>query len=570
MTTAQQGPAPAQGGDPAAGALAQAEARHRRGVAANAAGHPHTAAEHFRAGLRLLGPAPGAPPAAAQAARLLISLAHAEAEQGRVERGLEVLDRADPLVAPKDRSLLLSQRALLQWRAGRYRLALPLFDQAVELLSARAEPVELIRALLNRGGLLMAVMRLDAARADLARCERLAREQGAELQVAKAVNGLGYCALLAGNIPVALDLLSRAEAGYREHGPGNVPIAQVDRARALMAAGLAHDAVPELESAVAAFHAQRLAQDRADAELTLAQALAGSGRPARAAQQARQAERHFRARGNDTGATLARLTAARADFERWFAPGPGAETDGDRADGADGADGAQADASAGPYDRSAGAPTQPAPSPARLAAQAERLAGRLEQLGLPRDAALARLLSARALLRADAPPEQIGRRIREAAPRGLGLPLETRLTVRLALAELAAARGERAGAYTQLRRGLALLAAHRAALGSVDLQTGVAALGRELTATGLRLALTGGSPRVIFAWSERSRAQALRIRPVRPPDDPHAAAAAARLRQLDHDLRAGEAQGRVDPDVRRQHAALRRKLREDAWTAAKS
>jgi hypothetical protein len=46
-------------------------------------------------------------------ARLLMSLAHVEAEQGRTEYGLRLLDQAGPMTAPGDRGVLLSQRGLL-------------------------------------------------------------------------------------------------------------------------------------------------------------------------------------------------------------------------------------------------------------------------------------------------------------------------------------------------------------------------------------------------------------------------------------------------------------------------
>ena len=45
----------------------------------------------------------------------------------------------------------------------------------------------------------------------------------------------------------------------------------------------------------------------------------------------------------------------------------------------------------------------------------------------------------------------------------------------------------------ELRDGLALLRARRGRLGSVDLQTGAAALGADLAAAGLRQALDRGS-----------------------------------------------------------------------------
>ncbi len=520
--------------------------RHCRGLAAGAAGRPAAAAEHFRAGLRLLEPAPPAG-SAALTARLLTSLAHAEAELGRVERGLELLDRAESLADAQDhRAIVVSQRGLLLWRAGRYQAALPCFDEAIPLLADHPDRLVLARVLLNRGGLHLGTARVAAARADLARSESIARLAGDEMLAAKAIHNLGYCDLLLGNIPAALNAFSRVEATCRERAPGNVPVVQIDRARALLTAGLADEAAAELESAIAAFRDQRLSQDRAEAELALAQALAAAGKPAQAAARARQAQRHFLARGNETWAALAELTRARADFVALTAARTAAVV------------------SAGTDEterRSQSALT-------RLGARTSRLADRLRDLGLPFDAALARLLAARALIHARKSADRIAPLLSAANARGSAMPLELRLLAHLTRAEHAAARGNRAAAFAELRNGLTRLDEHRRSLGSLDLQTGTAALGRELTRTGLRLALDRGSARSIFTWSERSRAQAFRIRPVRPPDDPVTAVAIAEYRHLDELLRTSALRGKSDSEARQRHSALQRQLRERSWAAS--
>ncbi|HEU5353001.1 MAG TPA: CHAT domain-containing protein [Actinocrinis sp.] len=521
--------------------------RHRRGVAAGAAGRPAAAAEHFRTGLRLLEPAP---PSGSEAltARLLTSLAHAEAELGRVERGLKLLDRAESLANAQQRAIVISQRGLLLWRAGRYEAALRCFDEAIPLLADHPDRLVLARVLLNRSGLHLGTARVAAARVDLERCERIARFAGDEMLADKAVHNLGYCDLLLGNIPAALDAFGRVEAIFREHAPGNVPVVQIDRARALLSAGLADDAAAELESAIAAFRDQRLSQDRAEAELASAQALAAADKPVQAAARARQAQRHFLARGNETWAALAELTRARADFAALTAPG---------------AAGPASAASDKAAHRSRSALT-------RLATRTSRLAERLRELGLPNDAALARLLAARALIQARKPDDGIAPLLDASRSRGSAVPLELRLFAHLTRAERAAAQGNRTAALTELRNGLSRLDEHRRSLGSLDLQTGTAALGRELTRTGLRLALDRGSARSIFDWSERSRAQAFRIRPVQPPDDPVTAAAIAEYRHLDALLRTSALRGKTDPQARQRHAALQRELRERSWTASAS
>jgi hypothetical protein len=110
--------------------------------------------------------------------------------------------------------------------------------------------------------------------------------------------------------------------------------------------------------------------------------------------------------------------------------------------------------------------------------------------------------------------------------------------------------------------------ARRGRLGSIDLQTGAAALGADLAAAGLRLALDRGSAPLVFAWLERSRAQAFRVRPVRPPADPQAAAALAELRQLSYLIRTAELAGQRDPAAAGRRAELQRDIRERSWQAS--
>lgn len=135
----------------------------------------------------------------------------------------------------------------------------------------------------------------------------------------------------------------------------------------------------------------------------------------------------------------------------------------------------------------------------------------------------------------------------------------------LAEAELAGAQGHRGQALRKVRSGLALIDSHRGTLGSLDLLTGVAALGADLAAHGLRAALAGSSPRQVFAWSERCRAQAFRFRPTRAPEDEQTAEALAELRQLAQQMHADEAAGHRRPALRRRCLELEQVIRERGW-----
>jgi tetratricopeptide (TPR) repeat protein len=540
----------------------QARAAHARGLRAGNAGRPAVGSRHLRAGLEQLGwvddeatrgleqlgraadeATPGrgqAAPAAAEAtpglerlpeahhplaARLLMTLAAFEAEQGRTQYGLHLLDQAEDLACPGDLGVLLSQRGLLLMRGWRGDDALAALDGAVAILDGDAAQVSVLgNALLNRSFLHLTAGHVRRARADLAWCQRVAAGAGLDFLAAKAGHNQGYCELLAGDIPAALQLFNVAASIYRLNAPGNLPVLAMDKARALLAAGLADEAASELDSAISSFRRQRLDQDHAEAELARSQAALAAGEFTAAGRWAAAAQRRFRRRGNEACACLAELTRLRA-----------------RSGGADG-------------------------RPRRIAAEALVLAGRLRGCGLRGDADLAELIAARALIAAGqgSAAEQ---RIEKVRSRGQAATLDVTLMRRLARAELAELAGQPGAALTQLRAGLALVHARRGRLGSLDLQTATAALGAELAAEGLRLALRRGAAQLVFAWLERSRAQAFRLTPVQPPADPQAAATLAELRQLSLLIRTAELNGHRDPAAIARRAELQRGIRERTWQA---
>jgi hypothetical protein len=524
---------------PTADALARSEGRGRqareRALQEANAGRPAAAVRHALAGLEQLGwtGGPDQQDGARQvaeahlplAARLLGIAGQQEAELGRTGYGLRLLDRAESLAPADDRGVLLLQRGMIYLRTGREQDAVRVLGEAVEQLAGRRdETANLARALLNRSFACLTLVRVSQARADLDWCRRVADEAGHDLIAAKARHNLGYCDLLAGDIPAALQLFDAAAAAYRLSAPGFLLVLAIDKASALLAAGLASDAARELDDAMAESRRQRLGQNLAAAQLARAQAALAAGELAAARRWAAAAGRRFRQRGNLTWAGVAELTRLHA---RSLGPGPRAAT----------------------------------------AAEARGLATRLRDRGLVHDADLAELLAARALVAAGH-LAQAGRVLAAAPRRGDDVPLGSRLLRRLARAELAERAGRPGTALAELRAGLALVQARRGRLGSIDLQTGTGALGADLAGAGLRLALRSGSAPVVFAWLERSRAQAFRVRPVRPPADPQAAAVLAELRLLTHRIREAARAGPRDPAMAGRQAELRREIREHDWKAA--
>ena len=519
--------------------MSQAERRarqaHRSGLRAGNAGQPAVGAHLVRAGLAALGwweDGDGVPEQhEALAARLVITLAHLESELGRADYGLRLLEHAERAVAPPDRGIVFSQRGLMLMRKGRWADALGQLAAAEPLVGH--DPELLARVLLNRSVLHLNTGEVRLARNDLRRAVAIAEAAGLALMAAKATQNLGYCDLLGGDIPAALHRFDVAARTYESIAPGVLPSLETDRARALLAAGLAEDAAAALDAAIAAFRRQRRDQHLAEAELARAQAAQAARDLAAARRWAGLALRRFRGRGNHAWAALAELTRLRATFS---AAGSSSWSPGAR--------------------RGYG----------RIAAEAEELAGRLRMHGLPKDAAQAELLAARAFTAARR-RDDAARCL--AAAGGRSMPLEVLLLRRLARAELAAADGRTGAALAELRAGLATLHTRRGQLGSLDLQTGTAALGAELADFGLRLVLGSGSARHVFSWLERSRAQAFRIHPVRPPADPEAAAVLAELRQLSFLIRAAELSGdRPDQAHLAKRAELQRQVRQRSWRAS--
>jgi hypothetical protein len=297
---------------------------------------------------------------------------------------------------------------------------------------------------------------------------------------------------------------------------------------------MAAEAAAELDNAIAAFRRQRHDQYCAEAELSRAHAALAVGDLALARRWSGYSARRFRARGNSAWAALAELTRLRANLDEIL-------------------------------DRDGNAARARRPNPAKVAADAAELAGRLRGHHLRADAAHAEVIAARALIAAGRLDAAAGRL---AAVGGRGLPLDIALMHRLARAELAVGTGNKSVVLAELRAGLARLHDRRGQLGSLDLQTGAAALGTQLAGMGLHCALDHGSPRQVFAWMERSRAQAFRVRPVRPPDDPEEAALLAELRQLATLIRTAELNGSPDAKAIARRAQLQRQVRQRRWRSS--
>ncbi len=483
--------------------MISAEVWHARAVEAVNAGH-------FGSARRLLGRARRAAPDPATLGAIEATLAYVEAETGNLAEAMRLCDAAlsrDGL-DEQARGSIHSQRATLMMLGGQAVEAMAELDVAIAMLVGSSK--FLGRAYGNRGNLHLQRGDVVAAERDFAAAVELLEEAGLPEEAAMDEHNLGYTRLLAGDLVGALRDMDRARVVLAPLSPVAQATCDQDRAEVLMAAGLAVSGRAALDAAARAYGSRRLRRRQAEAELALARNLLSSN-PAAAHKVARQAERRFARAGADQMADRASAVAFVASLAR-----PGRLAERLHAGGA---------------------------LIAALDAQQMRwVAGRV-RLVLAIRCAEAGALEEAAQLIASA---RVGR----------AAPLDVRLLARSARAEIALTRGQRARAMDHLRVGLSDLHTWQSSFGSLDLQTGVAGMGRRIGVRGLALAVGSGRPEVLFEWSERARMLASRVQPVRAPEDEQIVADLAELREMADD---GAHHDRA------REAELRQRVRERAW-----
>jgi tetratricopeptide (TPR) repeat protein len=410
-----------------------------------------------------------------------------------------------PGLSEGTRGRIWAQLGLLQLRSGAADDAVASFSEAVPRL--QDHPEHLGRALLNRGNLHLQRHRPELAARDLLRAAAEFGAAGLSESEARTRHNLGYARMLTGDLVEALRLMDAAGRVLHPLSPVSRAQAEQDRAEVLLAAGRPREAARALETAAAAYGARRLRRYQAECELVLARTLLLED-PARAREVARRSSRRFRSNGSEGWAVRADALTLVAEIEC-----------GGR-------------------------------SPALLP-RADGLVDELRSAGHQREADRLALHAARLALRrgeaADADRRLATVRV------GRRTPVDTRLLAREVRAELARARGHQGRARQQVRAGLADLHQWQSSFGSLDLQSTLVGHGNNLARLGLRLALEDGSPDVVFEWSERARALAARVTPIRPPRDPQLAADLAELRALGD----GGPRGRQDE--------LQERIRRQSW-----
>jgi len=444
-------------------------------------------------------------------ARIEASRAYLTLELGDLTGALELCDSAlaMPGTTFETSGVLHSQRGLILLRLGQTAAALDAFGVGVAMLT---DPLELGKALSNRGGVYLVQGAGPRAAADLEEAVRLFHGAGNHVEAAMAEHNLGYADLLRGDLVSAMAHMDAVRPTLLPLSPVGVAFTNQDRAEVLMAAGLTRSALVALDEAARTFGAHRMPHRRAEAELIIARTTLADD-PRRALTTARAA----RARFTRVGAPALRLKAEALVH---------------------------------------GAEVRLGSTRPSLVRRGDDLGAELDALGLPWWAIDIRLDTALVLTRRG-DLDGARRRLREitVSPRA---PLGVRLRERDVRAALAERTGRPTDALAHLRRGLVELHEWQSSFGSLDLQTMVTGHGRRLAVRGLRVAVASGSPDVLFEWSERARTLASRVQPVRLPGDEQSQADLQELRVLAtaEDLTRGAAS---------RQAELRQRVRERAW-----
>lgn len=364
--------------------------------------------------------------------------------QGRTAQALRMAELAEPHLDGADLERLRINRSYAQASRGTLERPAP---------PRRGDPAARAGRLIANGLAHAYAGRFDAADSALHAAAALAARHGTRVLELMVRNNQAFLAARRGDLPWALGLFAEVEP---ELGGERLTQCRLDRAEALLAAGLAGDARELLAEAAAAAEATGFAADAANAVYLRSLAELACGDARAAAESARRARLEFAAQDRPGWVLKAEHALVRA--------------------------------------RAAGGDRSPS-----LLASARRTADGLDRFGWREPAVRTRLAAALAF------PEEAAELLPRPSAR---TPAALRLSLEAASARIHAARGENAPALRAVRN--ALETADRLTRGylSLELRDRTAAACGELMSLAARLTRT---PRELLALEE------LRRRILRPP-----------------------------------------------------
>ncbi len=461
---------------------------------------------------------------------VLASLGVALVFAGRTEAGLAAFEaavcRSGGVLAARVRY----RRAIVLYALGRFPAALEDARHAVVVLRRAGDLLWTARALTLRGNAYLRLGSTSRADADYVSATRLYSEIGQEEAIYPMVNR-ALTAFASGDLPAALAFLDAAAPSFHRL---KVPTTRLrfERCTVLLAAGLVGDAEAEAEAALGEMEQIRgRLTEKAELLLTAADCALAAAHPQAALDWAQAAYRLSRSQRS----TWRQAHAARVLVQARYAVDPVS---------------------------------------ARLLREANRAAARLDALGSS-DAAQAHLLAGRIAL-------DLGRRddaerhlAAVARTKGRG-PALSRASGWLGEALRAEAAGRPGRMLAACRRGLDVLDEHRLTLGASELRAQATVHGAELAALAQRHAAQARRPRLLLTWSERWRATAYAVPPVRPPADAELNASLAALRDVTRGVDQARSQGMPSASLQKEQQRLETEVRASAlrvrgnepWTRA--
>ncbi|HEY1343426.1 MAG TPA: CHAT domain-containing protein [Streptosporangiaceae bacterium] len=452
-------------------------------------------------------------------ADVLATLGVALVFAGRTASGRSALDAAVRQSTGHLRGRTLLRRGGSLLSLGHHDEALEDLNSAVIAMRAANDQIWEARALTERAVSYLSLGSVRRAVDDLRRAERLFTANGQELESADATTHLGLLALRTGDLPEALTCFDEAAERYQHLGTPD-PNLSMYRCAALTAAGLARDAMEEADAAISQLdRIHGRPTKRAELLLTAATCALAAGEPATTMARATEARRLFARQGRRWWRAHAQLAQVSAGIDV-------------------------------------------GPATAALLRDAQRCVQELADLSSP-DQPLARLATGRvalALGRTAVADEHLAA---AAAGRRRG-PALSRAVAWLAEALRAEAVGDPRRLMYACRHGLDVIDDYRSMLGSSELRAQTTAHGAELASLGLRHALRLGRPGLLLAWSERWRAIALAVPPVRPTGDETLQADLAALRSVSSRISRAQSRGLPSAPLQHEQQRLERAVRARA------
>ena len=404
------------------------------------------------------------------------------------------------------------QRAAVLGNMGRLVEAIESFEDVLPAYERLGDPQPVMMALNQLGRLHTAVGNLTQAAAFLERALSMARDNDELASLPGIMHNLGLLASYRGDIPEALNWLERSDDLYMEVSGSDAP-QHVARAEVLISAGRFEEAYTSARVIAESTAARHDIEHESNALLVAARAALMAGRSQQASQLAEAAANRFA----DSAATTREAEAKAIDVEARFIGGEATPT---------------------------------------LLSEAEVVVERLADEGMLVAASQARFVAAR-IASIVGEGGRARSHLRRIAIAKSG-PVEVRLQSAVARARLSEMDGESGAAARTAASGLRLIDDYQATLAATELRMGIEKHGAELAEIGLRHALEARQPRRVLSWLDRTRARALRVRPVTSPTSDDVSESLADLRRVVAELR--KPQSRDDPELMRRRGQLEKTI----------